>query len=102
MRFAVSAYPFGESILAGAEIEKRVSGAMVVRNGFEFNFEKQYFLRAGYNYYPDEKDRSFGSGIAFGAGVKLNNLVFDYAYTLKEKYASEDLHRFSMSFAFGQ
>lgn len=102
VRFAVAAYPFGESILASAEIEKRMYGGMVVRNGFEFGFDKQYFLRAGYNYYPDEQDRTFGTGFAFGAGVKLNNLQFDYAYTLKEKYASEDLHRFSMSFAFGQ
>jgi hypothetical protein len=58
-------------------------------------------VRAGYSFYPQTDTRSFGSGISLGVGVRLNQVDFDYAYTLKEDYASDELHRFSVQFRFG-
>lgn len=101
VRLGASFFPIEDKLLAAVELEKRFQGATVLRNGFEFNFEEQYYLRTGYNYYPGDEGKSFGTGYSVGAGVRLGSTEFDYAYTFGEKYTSEDLHRFTLTFRIG-
>ncbi len=102
IRIGVSGYPFNRTLVTSVELEKRVYGGIVIRHGFEVNFSDQYFLRTGYNYFPDQENQSFGSGISFGAGVQFSQIEIDYAYTTKEKYSSDDLHRFTFVLKFNQ
>ncbi len=101
-RIGLGFYPFNESFLTSLEFEKRFYGSSVIRHGFEYGYQDQYFLRAGYNYYPGDDSRTFGTGLSLGAGVRFKHVQIDYAYTTQEKYTSEDLHRFSLMFEFGR
>ena len=100
-RVGVAVYPFNNSFLTAVEFEKMFYGGTIIRQGFEFNYNSQYFIRTGYNYFPADENRSFGNGITLGAGVRLNKAEFDYAYTPSEKYSTSDLHRISVVFKFG-
>jgi len=100
-RIGASMYPIEERLLASIELEKRYHGLTVLRQGFEYNFNEQYFLRVGYNYIPAEDQRSLGNGITFGAGLRFSTAEVDYAYTVEEKYSGEGLHRFTAVMRFG-
>jgi len=100
-RVGVSMYPVDERLLASIELEKRYHGLTTLRQGFEYNFNEQYYLRAGYNYIPAEDQRSLGNGITFGAGLRFSTAEVDYAYTVEEKYSGEGLHRFTAMIRFG-
>jgi len=101
-RAGVAARFFNNQLLTSLDVETKFYGSTVIRNGFEFGYEDQYFIRTGYNYYPSAEDRSFGTGLCFGAGVQYEQFTFDYAFTAGEHYSSEDLHRFSLIMKFGQ
>ena len=90
-RFGIAAYPFFETFMTPFELEKKVYGGTVIRNGFEMSFSDQYNLRTCYSYYPGHEDRPFGSGISIGAGVQFTWGELDYAFTPKERYSSETL-----------
>ena len=100
VKFGASTYLLNQRLLTAIDLEKQIYGNSIVRHGFEYNFNGQYFLRSGYNFYPSEDVRALGTGINLGAGVILNQIELDYAFTIREKYASEDLHRFSILFRF--
>lgn len=93
---------FDREVLTSVEIEKQFHGGVVFRHGLEYGYHDQYFLRAGYNYYPGQEERAVSTGLSFGAGVKFNRVGVDYAYTVREHYASDDLHRFSLVLKFGE
>ena len=97
-RLGVAVRPLRADLLTSLEFEKRFHGGSVVRQGFELGFSDQYFIRTGYNFYPGQDNRSFGTGIAFGFGARFGRAQLDYAYTPTEHYSSEDLHRFSIVF----
>ncbi|MBK7143458.1 MAG: PorV/PorQ family protein [bacterium] len=101
-RLAVSAVPFGSRFLTSVELEKKIYGDITIRHGVEVNFENRYFIRGGYNYNPSDDVRPFGTGISFGAGLRFSSAGLDYAYTPKDSYTSEDLHRFSLSIGLGK
>ena len=94
--------PFGPSFLVGLEVENRFYGDLVIKNGYEFIYQDRYFLRAGYNYYPEQEERNFGQSLSFGAGAMLGPALFDYTFTPEVDFTSESLHRFSLTFEFGQ
>jgi len=100
-RVGISALPLNESFLTSVEFEKRFHGGSVMRQGFEYNFNEMYFVRTGYNFYPNEDERSFGNGMTLGVGLKLSGAEFDYSYTPEDSYSSEDLHRLSVLLRFG-
>ncbi len=103
VRIGVSALPLANrSLLAAVEIDKPFNGNLIIRHGLEFNFNDQYFLRTGYNFYSQDDTRSFGSGLTFGAGMAMGKAEFDYSYTTKDKYSSEDVHRMSLVLKFGR
>jgi len=102
VRFGVAARLWKQTILASMDMEKEIYGGTVIRQGFEFNRDGQYFVRTGYTYYPSQDYRNFGTGVTLGAGVRLNQLEFDYALSLAEQYSSENLHRFSLVFKFSK
>ena len=100
-RLGVAVRPFGAQFLTSVELEKKAAGELDIRHGVEFGFLNQYYLRAGYSYYPDREYRTFGGGVSVGAGIRFNRLVFDYAFTPSDSYTSETLHRFSLTLALG-
>lgn len=102
VRLGVAAHPFFETFMTSLELEKKVYGGTVIRNGYEMNFSDQYYLRTGYSYYLAHNDRPFGSGISMGAGVRFTWGEVDYAFTPKERYSSETLHRLSFVLKFSQ
>jgi hypothetical protein len=102
VRFGAAARLWKQAILASVDMEKEIYGGTVIRQGFEFNRDGQYFVRTGYTYYPSQDYRNFGTGVTLGAGVRLNQLEFDYALSLAEQYSSENLHRFSLVFKFSK
>jgi hypothetical protein len=99
-RLAVSIYPFGPMFMTAVELDKKFYGGTTIRQGFEYNFNDQYFLRTGYNYFPGQANRVFGSGISLGAGMRYRRAEIDYAYTPKEYYSHDDLHRISLVLKF--
>jgi hypothetical protein len=101
-RLAIAVTPFGESFMTAFEFEKPQIGDVSLKQGFEYNYNHQYFVRAGYNYYPGREVMNFGTGPTFGAGVKFNRASLDYAYTPKDTHTSDDLHRFSLTLFLGR
>lgn len=101
-RLAVSVQPFGSRFLTSVELEKKMYGDITIRHGVEVNFDNRYYVRGGYNYYPSDDVRPFGSGPSFGAGFRFSGAGLDYAYTPKDSYTSDDLHRFSLSIGLGK
>jgi hypothetical protein len=100
-RLSVAISPFGESFLTAFEIEKAQIGDVALKQGIEYNYAGQYFLRAGYNYYPSRDAMNFGTGPTFGGGIKFNRASLDYAFTPKDSHTSDDLHRFSLTLFLG-
>ncbi len=101
-RLGLSFYPFTEAFATSIEAEKKLEGNIIVRHGVEYNFNQQYYLRSGYNYFVDEADRSFSSNLSFGAGIEFNSAALDYAFTTSDSYSNESLHRFSLILKFGK
>jgi hypothetical protein len=102
LRLGAATRLWKQAILASVDMEKEIYGGTVIRHGLEFNRDGQYFVRTGLNYYPGQDYRSLGTGLTLGAGVRLNQLEFDYALSLTEQYSSENLHRFSLVFKFSK
>ena len=66
--------------------------------GAEYNYNQQFFLRAGYNYeHPNKGGRSY---FAFGAGFSLNVVQLDASYMLATAQNSplDQTLRFTLSF----
>lgn len=101
-RLAVAISPFSPLFTTSVEVEKRIEGDLVVRQGTQLGFAERYFLRAGFSYFPSDDLRPFGSGFSMGAGLRLSRATMDYAYSTRDSYAGEDLHRFSLTLALGK
>jgi len=101
-RVGLAIDPFGQLFRTSVDVEKRFYGQLVIRNGFEVSFDQQYFVRTGYNYFPQQEQRSFGHGLFMGVGARFNQAEFNYAFTPKDHYTSESLHRLSLALKFGR
>jgi len=102
VKLGVAARPLDAGLVTSLELEKRIHGDFLIRQGFELGFDDKYFLRTGYDYLPSQNGRMLATGITMGAGVKLGFAEFDYAYTPNDKSTTEDLHRFSVVFPFNR
>ena len=101
-RLGVAVRPWSEyGIMVAADIEKQFHGDMVLRQGVEYGYDNRYFLRAGMEYQPSRTDWAVTDGLTFGAGVRLSNVQFDYAFTPGGMLVNDDLHRFSLTFGLG-
>ncbi len=80
------------------DFDNKTGGVLVVKNGFEYSHNGNYFLRSGYNLYSGNDNQSTGSGISFGAGATLNQFQIDYALTIGDNSISDNTHRFSLLF----
>lgn len=62
-----------------------------LRVGGELVFQGQYFVRAGYAYYPQPYKENFAAGTtgsstySIGAGIKLNRSSIDLAYKIQDR-----------------
>lgn len=101
LRLGVSAFPISQSLRTTFDLEKRLYGQLVLRNGFEMGFYDQYYLRAGYSYFPGQEQREFGSGLVFGLGLRWSRAHLDYAYSPSDQYTFDDQHRLSVILEFG-
>ena len=66
--------------------------------GFEYGFEKSYFVRGGYS--ADLADNQLGGvkGLDFGAGIKMGRVQLDYAFSSTGDLGN--VQRFSLSLWF--
>lgn len=101
VRVGLAVSPFAAGLLTSMELEKRMYGDMVMRNGLELSIRDQYYLRGGINYYPQNTDRKLGTGFSVGAGVRFGAAGLDYAFTPSDSYVSDDLHRFTLVMSLG-
>jgi len=100
-RLGVAFAPAQSVIVGAVEIEKKLYGDIVIRQGVELRFSNQYFLRSGLSFYPGQGEyRSLKSGYSLGAGMELKSIRVDYAFTPSTDLSSDDLHRFSLGFRF--
>lgn len=102
LRVGVAVENIITGLRAAVDYDSRFQGASVLHNGLEMNFQDRYFLRTGYNVDLDGEDHTIDDGITFGAGLRFGVAEINYAYSLKDQYSSEDLHRFSMLFRLGE
>jgi hypothetical protein len=101
VRLGVAYAPVQSMIVGSIEVEKKLYGDIVTRQGLELRFNDAYFLRSGLSFYPGQGDyRSMKTGYAVGAGVELKAIRVDYAFTPSSDLAADDLHRFSLGFKF--
>lgn len=71
---------------------------ITVSAGAEYNYNQQFFVRAGYNYeHPNKGGRSY---FAFGAGFSLNVVQLDASYMLATAQSSplDQTLRFTLTF----
>jgi hypothetical protein len=101
LRGGLAYYPFGPSFGVALEVENRFYGDLILKNGYEFAYLDRYFLRAGFNYFPEQEEWKLGQSLSFGAGALLGPAQFDYTFTPQVEFTSESLHRFSLTFQFG-
>jgi len=100
VRFAISIRPFGPLLLSTLELENHLYGNLSIKNGYELLFEEKYFIRGGFAFTPGQEGWEFGQRLSFGFGVILGHTTVDYAFSLKEKFSSESIHRFTFQFGF--
>jgi hypothetical protein len=91
--------PARSSVVASIELEKRIYGDFVTRQGIELRFSDQYYLRSGLVLYPGQSGyRSVRTGFSAGAGLSIKRVTIDYAFTPSSSAMPDDLHRFSIGF----
>lgn len=101
VRAGIAVTPFSPAFLTSLEVEKRLYGDVVVRQGVEVNVRDQYYLRGGLNYFPQNSVRKMGTGFSLGAGVRFGQAGLDYSFTPGDSYVSDDLHRFTLVMTLG-
>jgi hypothetical protein len=102
VRMGMAVLPFGNSLIASFDLEKQLHGDIVLRNGYELNFSDRYFVRAGYNYCPQQEDFGFAQNLSFGVGALLGPAQFDYTFSPDVNFSSESIHRFSVNLILGK
>ncbi|GEM_PF-984160 len=66
--------------------------------GFEYGFQKAYFLRGGYVLDLQDNQLDGLQGLDFGAGAHLGQLQFDYSFSFEGSFGN--IQRFSLTFFF--
>lgn len=66
--------------------------------GFEYGFQKAYFLRGGYNLSLQDNQLEGIQGLDFGAGVRFGQFQFDYSFSFEGNFGN--IQRFSLSLFF--
>jgi hypothetical protein len=95
-------YPFRSPFISSIELERRAVGDIILHQGFQMAFRDRYYVRTGYSFYASSDVRSFGNGVSIGVGAEFDKFTIDYSFTPGDKYTSDNLHRFSVVFAFGE
>lgn len=74
-RLAITAHPWGPSFGTSLELDNRFQGGAIIRQGVEYSYDGQYFIRTGYQYLPQADQRSFGQGMSFGVGALVSGAL---------------------------
>lgn len=83
--------PANEYVDQNKEADDLLRPVVNLRIGGELVFQSQYFLRAGYAYYPQPYKPEFANGTAgsstysVGAGIKFNRSSVDFAYKIQNR-----------------
>ncbi len=86
------------SLLVSAGGDLAFQGDSHLNSGFEYAFQRSYFLRAGYS--CDLNDTQLGGieGLDFGAGVRVGDFQFDYSFSFEGDLGN--IQRFGLSIFF--
>jgi hypothetical protein len=101
-RVGVAARLLNGALLSAIEFEQPTAGGGVLKNGLEWTYDNQYFVRTGYRYELGQENQSFGSGLNMGAGFRYGAAEINYAFTPGDSRMSQELHRFSLVFRFAR
>ena len=94
-RIGLAYLPQNEKFVSTFDLKKQFNGNFSFKHGIELNYQKQYFLRAGYTYYPGLEDFSITDKLSFGAGFAYKSFKLDYSFSLSDNIINDDIHRFS-------
>ena len=102
LRLGVSALHWGRFVNTSVDIELPRRGPTTLKGGLELNFQDLYYLRGGLKIRPAEAGQAMNPGPTFGAGMRLGATDLNYAYTIGSSFASDALHRFSVTIHIGR
>ncbi len=91
---------FNDELLCSFAIQKPYQQELIFSLGAEYTLEDVFYLRAGYKYAQFGNDLGPWSGASFGVGAEISDYKLDYSYTPFGDLG--DVHRFSVTFPFGQ
>lgn len=69
------------NLLLAADGDLLFQSAGRLSAGFEYGFEKRYFLRAGYSHPLQDSQLGGADGLDFGAGLRFGGFGFDYSFS---------------------
>lgn len=75
-------------------------GSNQLNAGFEYGFQKTYFLRGGYVFNFQDNQLDGLQGLDFGAGAHLGQFQLDYSFSFEGSFGN--IQRFSLSLFFPQ
>ncbi|HOP08257.1 MAG TPA: PorV/PorQ family protein [candidate division Zixibacteria bacterium] len=93
---------FDDMLTTSVELDNQFDGDLTFRQGLQFTFDGQYYIRTGMNYIPGSFDKVSGSEAAIGAGIRMGRMQFDYSFTPDDRYTAGSLHRISLTLGVGE
>jgi len=100
VRVGVAVRPFGEAFQMLYELDNPLHSDPSFKSGWEYGFDRKYFLRAGYRYAWQSDRIGAVSGLSFGAGAVFGPTQLDYSYSPGGNIVTDNLHRFSFLMTF--
>ena len=100
LRLGAALYSFHGALISAVEIEQQFHGETIFKAGLEYSYLDNYHLRAGYDFIPGQGVRTLDHSYTLGMGLDIGSTRLDYAFTPSYIIESEEIHRFSLTFAF--
>lgn len=98
IRTGFSIKPAGGNLILVSEVEFPFYSRVKYKNGVEFSFADNYFLRAGYGLSKDANNQNMTGQYSLGGGIRLGASHLDYSFSPGISMTSEYLHQFTVRF----
>ncbi len=97
-RVGLALKQLNDQALVAIEAHAPIKGSMSIHNGFEFNFDRQFYIRSGLTYQEGTYPGISSVGYDLGAGFAYGSGRFDYTFSPSTEYGGDAIHNFSLSF----
>ncbi|MFH1701777.1 MAG: PorV/PorQ family protein [Candidatus Zixiibacteriota bacterium] len=98
VRAGFSIKPSGLNLILVSEVEFPLYNLVKYKNGVEFSFSDDYFLRAGYGFSQDNTAGNMTGDYSLGGGLRVGTTHIDYSFSPGVSITSEYLHQFTVRF----